>query len=191
MVAVIVGCEIAFWVVIVAGLIARYLLQRKRLGLALLAAAPVVDLVLLVVTAVDLHRGAAAEVTHGLSAIYLGFSVAYGHRMVAWADLHFAHRFADGPAPVKLYGAAYTKACWNDVVRTGLAAAIGSAILWLLGLVATGPTEALTNTYSTFAMIVAITALWAASYTVWPRTAPAVKGGASQASRPGHVGTRS
>ncbi len=41
-------------------------------------------------------------------------------------------------------------------VATCLAAAIGSAILWLLGLVATGPTEALTNTYSTFAMIVAM-----------------------------------
>ena len=37
--------------------------------------------------------------THGLAAAYLGFSVAFGHSMVRWADQRFAHRFAGGPPP--------------------------------------------------------------------------------------------
>ena len=137
MVALILGCEIAFWVVIVAGLATRYLLRRRRLGLVLLALTPVIDLVLLIAAGADLHRGAAADATHGLAAIYLGFSLAYGHRLIAWADVRFAHRFAGGPAPVKLYGSRYTIACWADVARTGLAAAIGGGVLWLLTAVAT------------------------------------------------------
>ncbi|RQX50832.1 hypothetical protein DLJ57_10885, partial [Micromonospora chalcea] len=94
LVAVIVGCEVAFWVVLLAGLIARYPLRRPRLGAALLIAVPVVDLVLLAATMIDLRRGATATFAHGLAAAYLGFSVAFGHRMVRWADERFAHRFA-------------------------------------------------------------------------------------------------
>ncbi len=172
MVALILGCEIAFWVVIVAGLATRYLLGRRRLGLALLALTPVVDLVLLSAAGIDLHRGAPAEFAHGLAAIYLGFSLAYGHRMISWADTRFAHRFAGGPAPVKLYGAAYARACWFDLARTGLAALIGAAVLELLRVVATGPTEALGAAFSAFGILLAIDALWAVSYTLWPRREP-------------------
>ena len=56
-VAVIVACEIGFWVVLAAGLVSRYVLRRRRLSTALLAAVPLVDLVLLVVSVLDL-RGA-------------------------------------------------------------------------------------------------------------------------------------
>lgn len=79
------------------GLIARYPLRRPRLGAALLIAVPVVDLVLLAATMIDLRRGATATFAHGLAAAYLGFSVAFGHSMVRWADQRFAHRFAGGP----------------------------------------------------------------------------------------------
>lgn len=67
-------------------------------------------------------------VEHGLAAIYIGFSLAYRHRLIGWADLRFAHRFADGPAPQKLCGKAYTRRFWGDVVRTSLAAVIAGAL---------------------------------------------------------------
>ncbi|MFI7488542.1 hypothetical protein ACIBXA_09175 [Micromonospora echinaurantiaca] len=138
LVAVIVACEIGFWVVLGAGLLARYPLRRPRLGAALLVCVPLVDLVLLAATAVDLRRGATADVTHGLAAAYLGFSVAFGHSMVRWADQRFAHRFAGGPPPVKppRAGWARTRYEWREwgkglagwAIACGL---LGAAILWV------------------------------------------------------------
>jgi hypothetical protein len=96
---VIVACEVGFWLVLTAGLAARYVLRRPRLGAALLACVPLVDLVLLGATVLDLRAGATAGHAHGLAAVYLGFSVAFGHSMVRWADQRFAHRFGGGPPP--------------------------------------------------------------------------------------------
>lgn len=136
LVAVIVACEIGFWVVLGAGLTARYVLRRRRLGGWLLVAVPVVDLVLLVVTVLDLRRGGTADVAHGLAAVYLGFSVAFGHAMVRWADVRFAHRFAGGPPPAAkpAHGTpARRRLEWRDFAKASLACGI-SAVL-LLGLV--------------------------------------------------------
>lgn len=138
LVAVIIGCEIAFWVVLAAGLVARYPLRRPRLGGALLLCVPLVDLALLVATVIDLRRGATADFTHGLAAAYLGFSVAFGHSMVRWADQRFAHRFAGGPPPVRppRYGWARTRYEWREWAKALLGWAIacgllGAAILWV------------------------------------------------------------
>jgi hypothetical protein len=57
--------EIAFWALLAAGLAARYLLRRRRFSTALLVAVPLVDLVLLTATVVDLGRGATAGSSHG------------------------------------------------------------------------------------------------------------------------------
>jgi hypothetical protein len=95
----IVACEIGFWVLLGAGLVARYLLRWRRFGAALLVGTALVDVVLFVATVADLGRGATANVTHGLAAAYLGFSIAFGHSTVRWADQRFAHRFAGGPPP--------------------------------------------------------------------------------------------
>jgi len=97
----ILGCEIAFWVVLLLGLVARYLFGWWRAGLYFLYSTPVIDLVLLVATVVDLRNGSEATFFHGLAAAYIGFSLAFGRRAIDWADAHFAHRFAGGPRPVK------------------------------------------------------------------------------------------
>jgi hypothetical protein len=172
---VIIACEIGFWVAIVSGLAVRYLLRRPRLGAALLVCAPLLDLVLLGATAVHLRSGVEASWEHSLAALYVGFSVAYGHRLIQWADVRFAHRFADGPAPVKAYGAAYTRLCWGGVARTLLASAIAAAVIGLLILVVGDAerTAPLTDTFALLALISAIDLLWAISSTVWPRRAPA------------------
>lgn len=173
-VAFIVACEVGFWVALLAGLVARYPLHRPRLGLVILASVPLIDLVLLIATAINLRSGAIAGVEHGLAAIYIGFSLAYGHRLIGWADVQFAHRFADGPAPVKLYGAAYTRHCWGDVVRTTLAAVIAGGLT--AGLIEwvgePARTTALQDNYRWLGLVFGIDLLWATSTVIWPRRAP-------------------
>jgi hypothetical protein len=169
--AVIIACEIGFWVAILLGLAARYLLKRPRLGVVLLALAPAIDLVLLIATAVHLRTGVDASWQHGLAALYIGFSIAYGHRLIRWADIRFAHRFAGGPAPVKLTGRDYTRACWHDVARTALAVVVSSAILlaliWWVGDAAR--TQPLESWFGTLGIIFVLETFWAVSYTLWPR----------------------
>ena len=168
---IIVACEIGFWVLIVLGLVARYLLRRPRIGAFLLVLTPVVDVVLLIAVAVDLRDGGAATFAHALAAIYLGFSLVYGRRMIHWADVRFAHRFAGGPAPVALHGSAYARACWRDVLRTAVVVGVAAGVLWLLTVIAAEGTEtgALTGTYRILGIIFAVELVWAISYTVWPK----------------------
>src|SRR5687768_8051858 len=101
MVTLIAACEVGFWVVLGAGLAARYLLRWRRVSTVLLICVPLVDVVLLTATIIDLSGGGSASTVHGLAAVYLGVSVAFGHSMMRWADQRFAHWFADGPPPVK------------------------------------------------------------------------------------------
>lgn len=95
----IIACEAAFWVVLVAALAIRYLLQRPRLSRIFLWALPVVDLLLLIFTALDLRSGTVATFAHGLATAYVGFTLAFGGVLVTWSDQRFAHWFAGGPAP--------------------------------------------------------------------------------------------
>jgi hypothetical protein len=96
----IVGCEVAFWLVLLLSLALRYLWQRQALSRWLLLSLPAIDVLLLVFTALDLKSGATATVAHGLAAVYVGFTVTFGSVAVRWADAHFAYRFAGGPPPV-------------------------------------------------------------------------------------------
>jgi hypothetical protein len=99
-VALIAACEIGFWVLLAAGLSARYLLRMPRLGLALLLCEPLLEVVLLVATALDLKNGAEPNWTHGLAALYIGYTVGHGHRTVKWLDGHAAHRLGGAPKPI-------------------------------------------------------------------------------------------
>jgi hypothetical protein len=175
MLPVIVACEVGFWVLVLAGLVARYPLRRPRLGLVLLTLTPVVDVVLLATTALVLHRGGTAGGAHGLAAVYLGFSVAFGHAMIRWADVRFAHRWAGGPPPVRLHGRAHTAACWRDSARTALALAIAAAVLAALIAVSGDPVRsaALRDVFGVLGVIAVLELLWSTSYTLWPRKAPA------------------
>lgn len=132
LVAAIVACEIGFWLVLAAGLLTRYALRKPRAGAVLLVCVPLVDLALLAFTVVDLRRGAEPELAHGLAAVYLGFSVAFGHAMVRWADVRVAHRFAGGPAPEPRPASgtpARVRREWREFGSACLAAAISTALL--------------------------------------------------------------
>lgn len=97
----IVGCEAGFWVVLFAGLAARYVLQWPRVSSILLICVPLIDLALLAFTVMDLNNGATATFAHGLATAYVGFTIAFGSTAIRWADERFAHRFAGGPPPSK------------------------------------------------------------------------------------------
>lgn len=128
------ACEVAFWVLVGAGLAARYLLRMPRLSTWLLVAVPVVDVVLVTASLVDVARGTPPGLTHGLAAVYLGCTVAFGHSMVRWADARFAHRFAGGPPPAPSgRGAAYE---WREWGKAALAWTITVAVLAATALVA-------------------------------------------------------
>jgi len=130
----ILGAEAAFWILLFGGLAVRYLLRRRRLSTLMLIGVPVVDLVLLILTAVDLAGGEEPNLTHTLATIYLGFTVAFGHSLIAKADTWFAHRFAGGPAPAKKpkSGPAYVRAAWLEWRRVVLAVAIAIAGLLVI-----------------------------------------------------------
>ena len=99
--ALIVACEVGFWVLLLLALAVRYLLRKDRLSRVLLIGLPLIDLLLLSFTATDLRSGTTATMAHGLAAAYIGFTIAFGGMAVQWADAQFAHRFAAGPAPTK------------------------------------------------------------------------------------------
>lgn len=171
--AIIVACEVGFWVVLMAGLAARYGLRMPRLGGALLVCVPLVDLVLLVATVLDLRGGGQASIAHGLAAVYLGVSVAWGHSMVRWADARFAHRFAGGPPPSRppaagVEHARYQRGQW---ARHLLAWAVGCALL-LGGIALVGDPDRsgeLMAVVQTWTLVLAVDFFWSISYTLWPR----------------------
>ncbi|MCZ7421956.1 MULTISPECIES: hypothetical protein [unclassified Micromonospora] len=136
-VAIIVACEIGFWAILAAGLFARYVLRLKRLGGFLLFCVPVTDLILITASVIDLRNGSPIDATHGLAALYLGFSVAFGPDLVRRADGWFVHRFAGGPRPVKppKYGAARVRYEWRAWLRCFLAWIITCAVTALLAVV--------------------------------------------------------
>ncbi|MDQ2583854.1 hypothetical protein [Saccharothrix yanglingensis] len=144
LVVLIVACEVGLWVVLGAGLVARYVLRMPRLGAVLLVCTPLVDVVLLVATVVDLRAGGEANASHGLAAIYLGVSVAFGHSALRWADQRFDHRFAGGPPPVKppKRGPGRVRHEWREWGKFVLAWAIAGAIVLLLVHVVSTPERA-------------------------------------------------
>jgi hypothetical protein len=162
---VIVAAEIGFWVLLAAGLATRYLLGRRRLGAILLASVPVVDLVLLTATVIDLRGGATADFTHGLAAAYIGFSVAFGHSLIRWADQRFAHRFAGGPPPWRppRRGPARARYEWREFGKAALAFSISTALL-LAAIALVGDADRTAELQAWIARLGLVLAIWS----IWP-----------------------
>jgi hypothetical protein len=125
-------CEVAFWALVLAAMSARYLLRRRRAGAVLLWCVPLVDVALCVFTGVALARGASADWTYGLAAVYVGFSVALGPGVIRWADRRFSRREPD----VAGGGAEGMAAEWRGFGRCVLACGLAAAVLGALVLIA-------------------------------------------------------
>jgi hypothetical protein len=170
LIALIVGIEIAFWVLLASGLAARYMLLRRRLSTVLLASVPLVDLVLLIATVAHFSSGGTAEAAHGLAAAYLGVSVAFGPSLIRWADARFAHRFAGGPPPQKppRAGAARVRYEWREFGKAALAWTISVSLLGAaIAIIGDAErTEALAGWIVRLTGVLAIWSIWPLSYSV-------------------------
>lgn len=172
-VALIIVCEVAFWVLLAAGLSFRYLLRMPRVGLALLLCEPLLEVLLFTVTAIDLKNGAEPDWKHGLAAVYIGFTVGLGHATIKWADARFAHRFAGGPPPVRppKYGTARAVHEWKVAGRWILAAVVALALLqsavWYIG--DDGAISSLRAWQQRMLFVIGVNLVIATSYTLFPK----------------------
>ncbi|MCC2336107.1 hypothetical protein [Cellulomonas wangsupingiae] len=141
--ALVITCEVAFWVFLAAAVVARYVLRRRRLSTVLLLCEPLIEVVLLVATVTDLLRGAEATWTHGLAALYLGFTVAFGRYTVHKVDGWVAWRLFDGPRPPRVPSGGRAKVVheWKLWLRVLLAWAVAVAVLGVLLLIADDPAQ--------------------------------------------------
>ncbi|MEK2471662.1 hypothetical protein [Streptomyces noursei] len=172
-VTLIIACEVGFWVLLAAGLALRYLARMPKTGAAVLLLEPLLELALLIVTAVDLKNGATADWKHGLAALYIGYTVAYGHYTIKWVDVRVAHRFAGGPAPIKRYGRDHLKHEAKLWLRTVLMAAVAAALLqgaiWYVG---DGDISSLRGWQAAGLRVVSIHGVIMLTYLIWPKKAP-------------------
>ncbi|WP_328817217.1 hypothetical protein [Nonomuraea cypriaca] len=170
--AILIGCEIGFWVLLGLGLACRYLWHRHRLSTVLLLSVPLLDVILLTAAVVDMRGGATADVRHGLAAAYLAYSIVFGHRTIRWADAWFHHRFASGPPPQKPPSAGMARARieWAFWLRIVLAYALMFAFVLVLTWIVNDPTrtQPLIDFASGLLKIPVIAVLWPLSYTFWP-----------------------
>lgn len=165
----ILACEIGFWAVLGLGLAARYLLRLKRTSTVLLLCVPLLDVALLSLIAWDLlANGAVADFTHGLGAVYLGFTVAFGHQIITRVDAWFAHRFADGPEPWRppKTGAPYVRYEWAQWLRMLLCAVIASAVLGGITLLVGDPART-GELVGWIGRVWLATAIWFVGWPVW------------------------
>ncbi|BAC70586.1 putative membrane protein [Streptomyces avermitilis MA-4680 = NBRC 14893] len=172
-VTLVIACEVAFWVLLAAGLTFRYAFRMPRTGLALLLCEPLLEVVLFAVTAIDLRNGAEPDWKHGLAAVYIGFTVGLGHSTIKWADARVAHRFAGGPPPVRppKYGVARAVHEWRVAGRWILAAVVATALLqaaiWYVG--SGGETDSLRMWQMRMVWLIGINVIIALSYTLFPK----------------------
>ncbi|SCK55390.1 hypothetical protein [Streptomyces sp. WMMB 322] len=175
-VTLIIICEVAFWVLLAGGLALRYAARMPRTGAAVLLCEPLLEVLLLVVTAIDLRGGAEPDWKHGLAAVYIGFTATHGHYMIKWADGHFLHRFAGGPPPVRppRYGTPRAVHEWKMSARAVGAAAIAAGLLqlaaWYVG--DAGQSESLRMWQQRMGLVAVISLIVALSYTIWPKQGP-------------------
>ncbi len=91
----------------------------KQVGLILLAMTPVIDLILIITMSVDLLNGAKATVPHGIAAVYIGVSIAFGKQMIQWADERFKYYvLKEGNLPEKKTGNCLCKSLFCKLVKT-------------------------------------------------------------------------
>lgn len=165
----IVACEIGFWAVLGLGLVARYLFDLRKVSTVLLLCVPVLDALLLALIAWDLlANGATADFTHGLGAIYLGFTVAFGHQIIERVDGWFAHRFADGPVPARPPSAGMAKVRyeWKQWFRMLLCAVIASAVLGGIALLV-GDWARTSELVAWIGRVWIATVVWLLGWPVW------------------------
>jgi hypothetical protein len=171
--------EVGFWVLLAAGLVARYLLRLRRVSAVLLLLVPVLDLVLIGASLADVAGGSPPGQVHGLAAVYLGGTVAFGHSMIRWADVRVAHRFAGGPPPPKppAYGAEKVAYEWREWAKMALLTGIAIAVMLVVSVVAGQAVPPVPQWFadpmwSWAGKVGVVTVIWLVFWPVWATLAP-------------------
>ncbi|MBE7162685.1 MAG: hypothetical protein INR72_15715 [Williamsia herbipolensis] len=169
----IVACEVGFWLVLGAGLTIRYGLRRPSASTWVLRCVPVLDVALLVAVAADIAGGAEVGQVHRLAGIYLGVTVAFGHSIIAWADVRAAHRFAGGPPPEPApRGRAALGREIASFTRWIVAATIALAATGLLAITVADDRQA-SALWGIAGPLGVVTVIWAVTGPLWALASPA------------------
>jgi hypothetical protein len=171
----ILAVEVAFWLTLALGLTTRYLFRMPRASRVILLCVPLLDLVLITLTVVNLAGGAEPDPMHALAVVYLGFTIGFGHATIAWADRWFAYRFAGGPRPPKppKSGPEYVRRIWAEWRRVVVVWAIAvpgiAGLAWVGGVGLPNEWDALWSDplWSMAVRITAIAVIWFAAGPVY------------------------
>ena len=167
----IVICEISFWIVIALGLIIRYIFRLKKLGFLFLALTPVIDLLLLIITTIDLLNGAKAELPHAIAAVYISVSLVFGKSVIRWFDDRFRYYIIrKGDKPIKLTGYNYSKYYVKTWLKHLLSYCIGMSLLFLIKIIINNneQTGALDGVIHTWSIVIIIDLIICITYFIWP-----------------------
>lgn len=171
MIAWIITAEIAFWIVIFIGLVCRYRFKKPKLSIIFFALTPVIDLLLVLLTAMDLRAGTPASISHGIAAVYIGVSIAYGKTMITWADEKFQQWFLKLPIEKKrLTGLAKgiheIKMLGLHVIAYVISASLLYAMIVFIGELT--DTSSLLQVMKVWGIIIIIDAIISFSYIIFP-----------------------
>lgn len=168
----IIAAEIGFWIVIILGLTLRYVFNYKKLGTFFLFLTPVIDMFLLIVTAMDLLEGGNATMAHAIAAIYLGVSVAFGKSIIRWADERFLYYIKkEGTKPEKKTGFEYARNSLKGSFQHLFAYIIGAGFLSILIYLVNDVDRSsiFFETLKVWALVLGIDFIISISYIIWPR----------------------
>lgn len=107
-----------------------------RLGAVFLYATPLIDLALLTLTYIDLSHEGKSNFVHGISAIYIGFTLMSGHSVMRIIDAKFARKHgAQLPAEVDTSSPARQLKIWYcRLTASGISAVLLLAGIGVVGL---------------------------------------------------------
>ena len=171
MIAWIITAEVAFWIVILLGLICRYRFKKTTLSIVFFALTPVIDLILIALTVMDLRAGTPASTSHGIAAVYIGVSIAYGKTMIAWADEKFQQWFLKQPlTKERLTGLAKgiheMKMLGLHVIAYAISACLLYAMIVFIGQLT--DTSSLLQVMKVWGIVLIVDAVISISYIIFP-----------------------
>ena len=166
----VIGSEVGFFVLLLAGLVVRYLMKMPRTGAVLLALSPLGYVVVLIAGAIDLARGGAADIAHVFGAIVIGIVAVSGRHHLHAMDGWVRRKLAKEPKP-QLTGQEHARKQRTDFYRRTGEWAVVVALLAggyaLTGLDLTRGGQLLGG-IGFWTVVLVVDFFWSFSYTAFP-----------------------